>query len=207
MSIAPMPISLSDGLLWYGVFLFSTICHEAAHAWAAMHLGDETAAQGGQVSINPLPHVRREPLGMLVIPLLSLFVNGSMVGWASAPYNADWARQYPRRAALMALAGPGANLGLALAAALLILAGARAGYCAAPLHLGGMHMTASLLPVLELPARSIYESGTRVGDQLVVCPPEEMHAYLDSRARQTGPAAESRRVEAGLHEPHSKREA
>ena len=148
-----MSITLSDGLIWYGVFLFSTICHEAAHAWTALRLGDKTAALGGQVSLNPLPHVRREPIGMLVVPLLTLFANGSMIGWASAPYNPDWARGNPRRAALMALAGPGANLMLALAAALLIGAGVHAGFFMAPMQLGGMHMTAALSGALVLPAR------------------------------------------------------
>jgi hypothetical protein len=111
------------GGLWYGVFLFSTVAHEAAHAWSALKLGDDTAAKGGQVSLNPWPHVRREPFGMIVVPLLSWFLGGWMIGWASAPYNPEWAKQYPRRAALMALAGPTANLLLVLAAALLIRVG------------------------------------------------------------------------------------
>ncbi len=118
-----MTPSLADGLLWYGVFLFSTICHEAAHAWSALRLGDDTAARGGQVSLNPVPHIRREPFGMVVVPILSWLAGGWLIGWASAPYDPQWARQYPRRAALMALAGPATNLLLALAAALLIRVG------------------------------------------------------------------------------------
>ncbi len=118
-----MEINLLDGLLWYAVFLFSTVCHEAAHAWSALRLGDDTAHRGGQVSLNPIPHVRREPIGMIVVPLISWFAAGWIMGWASAPYNADWARQYPRRTALMALAGPAANLALVLVAALLIRVG------------------------------------------------------------------------------------
>jgi len=115
--------TLNDGLMWYSVFLFSTVCHEAAHAWSAAKLGDDTARQGGQVSLNPVPHIRREPFGMVVVPLLSWFMGGWLIGWASAPYNPDWARRYPRRSALMALAGPAANLGLLLAAALLLRVG------------------------------------------------------------------------------------
>src|SRR5690242_21552184 len=99
-----MQSSMADGFVWYGAFLFSTICHEAAHAWSALRLGDDTAARGGQVSLNPWPHVRREPVGMVIVPLLSWFAAGWMIGWASAPYDRTWARQFPRRAALMAVA-------------------------------------------------------------------------------------------------------
>ena len=118
-----MEINLVDAALWYGVFLCSTVCHEAAHAWSALRLGDDTASRGGQVSLNPIPHVKREPMGMVVVPLLSWFAAGWIMGWASAPYNAVWARLYPRRAAIMAAAGPAANLGLVLVAALFIRIG------------------------------------------------------------------------------------
>jgi len=118
--------------MWYGAFLFSTVCHEAAHAWAALRLGDDTAAKGGQVSLNPIPHVRREPFGMVVVPLAAWFLGGWIIGWASAPYNAVWARQYPRRAALMALAGPASNLALAILAGLLIRVGYEWHFFSAP---------------------------------------------------------------------------
>jgi len=65
--------TLVDGFMWYGVFLFSTVCHEAAHAWSASKLGDNTARQGGQVSLNTMPHIRREPFGMALrdrLPIL-----------------------------------------------------------------------------------------------------------------------------------------
>lgn len=127
---------LAEGGLWYLVFVGSTVCHEAAHAWSALKLGDDTASRGGQVSLNPWPHVRREPFGMVVFPILSWLVGGWLFGWASAPYNVDWARRYPRRAALMALAGPGANLALVLAAALLIRVGVEWHVFAAPYSLG-----------------------------------------------------------------------
>jgi len=41
------------GIIWYGGFVFSTVLHEAAHAWTALKFGDDTAARGGQVSLNP----------------------------------------------------------------------------------------------------------------------------------------------------------
>ena len=118
-----MAPEFSDGLLWYMVFLFSTVCHEAAHAWTALKLGDDTAYRGGQVSLDPLPHIRREPMGMVVVPLITFLSAGWMLGWASAPYNPQWALQYPRRSAVMALAGPGANLVIVVLAGLLLRAG------------------------------------------------------------------------------------
>lgn len=111
------------GLLWYAVFLFSSTCHEAAHALAAKLGGDLTAFHGGQVSIDPLPHIRREPFGMVLVPILSFLFGGWMMGWASAPYDPDWAYRYPHRAAWMSLAGPAANFALLLLAAAGIHAG------------------------------------------------------------------------------------
>ena len=100
--------------LWYAVFLLSVTCHEAGHAWAAMRGGDPTAYLGGQVSLNPVPHIRREMFGTVLIPFLTYFSMHWMMGWASAPYDPDWEDRHPRRAALMAAAGPVANLLLAL---------------------------------------------------------------------------------------------
>jgi len=113
--------NLADGVVWYFVFVFSTVLHEAAHAFAALKLGDDTAARGGQVSLDPAPHMTREPFGMIIVPLCSYLMGGWMFGWASAPYDPDWARTYPKRAAWMALAGPLSNLLLVLGAALLTL--------------------------------------------------------------------------------------
>jgi Zn-dependent protease len=114
---------LMTGFISYVVFLFSTTCHEAAHAFVAKMGGDTTAALGGQVSLNPIPHIRRSPFGMVVIPLLSFLFSGGMIGWASAPYDPFWERRHPHRSAWMALAGPAANFSLMLLAALGIHAG------------------------------------------------------------------------------------
>jgi hypothetical protein len=118
-----MAFDLLIGIKWYLVFLFSTTLHEAAHAWAGLKLGDDTAHRGGQVTIDPTPHIRREPLGMVVVPIISFFLSGWMIGWASAPFNPARAAANPRRSALMSLAGPAANLLLVLAAALCIRMG------------------------------------------------------------------------------------
>src|SRR5580692_4902334 len=118
-----MADTLALGFAWYVVFLLSTTCHEAAHALAAKLGGDLTAFHGGQVSIDPIPHIRREPFGMVVFPILSYFLGGWMMGWASAPYDPYWAQRHPHRAAWMSLAGPGANFTLAILAAVGIHAG------------------------------------------------------------------------------------
>jgi Zn-dependent protease len=65
---------------------------------------------------------------MVVLPLLSLFLSGGMIGWASAPYNPAWQRRYPQRAALMALAGPAMNFLLAVVSGLLIRVGIAGGF-------------------------------------------------------------------------------
>ena len=114
---------LLDGLLWYIVFIFSTTLHEASHALAALKLGDRTAHEGGQVTLNPIPHIRREPIGTIAVPIISFILGGWMIGWASVPYNYAWSLKYPKKAAKMALAGPLANLLLVLITALIIRVG------------------------------------------------------------------------------------
>lgn len=130
-----------DGFVFYGVFLFSTTLHEAAHAWAAMRGGDRTAYEGGQVTLNPMPHIRREVIGMVVLPIVSVLVSGWPLGFASAPYNRSWAERYPKRAGWMALAGPGANFLLVLLAAILINLGVLGGVFSAPEHIAFADVT------------------------------------------------------------------
>jgi len=137
---------LSDaatGLVWYVVFLFSTTLHEAAHAWAARRGGDPTAYLAGQVSLDPRPHIRREPFGMLVLPLFSALTSGWPIGFASSPYDPLWAAAHPRRAAWMSLAGPAANLLLVLLASAAIWAGIAAGWFAVPERVSGLSVVAA----------------------------------------------------------------
>jgi len=125
-------------VFWFPAFLFSVTVHEAAHAWAALRGGDPTAYHGGQVSLNPLPHIRRSPVGMLVVPLITSLTQGWTMGWASAPYDPAWAERYPRRAAWMAAAGPAGNLVLAALAFMLLFAGLASGVFVPPaaVHFG-----------------------------------------------------------------------
>lgn len=118
--------------LWLAAFLLSLTCHEAAHALAGKLGGDSTAA--AQVTLDPLPHIKREPFGTLVVPILSFFLQGGgwMIGWASAPYDPTWASRHPKRAAGMAAAGPAANFALTLLAAVAIRVGVATGYFSIP---------------------------------------------------------------------------
>jgi len=123
---------IATGLLWFLAFLFSTTVHEAMHAWAAMRGGDLTAYHAGQVSLSPIPHIRREPFGMLILPLLTAVTQGWAIGWASAPYDPHWAARHPRRAAWMAAAGPAGNLLIALASFAVLKVGLLSGWFVAP---------------------------------------------------------------------------
>ncbi len=127
-----MDTGIAIGFVWFLAFLFSTTVHEAMHALVAWKGGDPTAYHGGQVSLSPIPHIKREPIGMLVVPLLTSLTQGWAMGWASAPYDPLWAERHPQRAALMAAAGPAGNFMIALAAFGALRAGLLAGVFVAP---------------------------------------------------------------------------
>jgi Zn-dependent protease len=125
------------GVIWYLAFLFSTTCHEAAHALVAKWGGDLTAFEGGQVTLNPVPHIMRSPFGMVVMPILSYVLGGWMIGWASAPYDSSWQRRHPHRSAWMALAGPAANFTLMFLSAGAIRIGIALGRFVPPTSISG----------------------------------------------------------------------
>lgn len=143
-----MPIELGLGLVWYAVFVISTTFHEAAHGLAAWKLGDPTAHNAGLATLDPVPHIQRSPIGMIVIPIVTFLMGGWMVGWASTPYDPYWAHANRRKAAWMALAGPGANLALILLAAALIRGGIFLGWFAAPLESTWTQVTVARSPGL-----------------------------------------------------------
>lgn len=93
--------------------LFAITVHEAAHGWVASKLGDRTALKLGRVTFNPIKHI--DPVGTVLVPLASFFLVGFLFGWAK-PVPVDWRNlRHPRRdMALVAVAGPGANLLMAL---------------------------------------------------------------------------------------------
>ncbi len=93
--------------------LFAITLHEAAHGYAARHFGDLTAYAAGRISLNPLRHI--DPVGTILLPLLTLFVGGILFGWAKpVPVNFA-ALRHPKKDMLwVALAGPATNLAMAL---------------------------------------------------------------------------------------------
>jgi Zn-dependent protease len=143
---------IPEFLVWYLAFVFSTTCHEAAHALAAKRGGDHTAYSLGQVTLDPTPHIKREPFGMVLVPILSFFQMGMMIGWASTPFDPVWGARYRRRWALMSLAGPATNFLLAALAFIAIRVLASAGV----FHLGGYHGTS--VGLVQLPAGQEFTS-------------------------------------------------
>lgn len=88
--------------------------HEVAHGWMARYFGDRTAELLGRLSLNPLRHI--DPIGTVLVPGLMLAVGGPVFGWAKPVPTATSVLRNPRRAMiLVALAGPAANLFMALA--------------------------------------------------------------------------------------------
>ncbi|MFT5734193.1 MAG: Zn-dependent protease [Planctomycetota bacterium] len=131
-TLGPMDPETTIKFGFYVIFLLSTTCHEAAHAWVAKLLGDSTAYVGGQVSLDPMPHIRREPVGMVLVPILSLMLIGWPMGYAHIPVDRAWAERYPRKSAWVSLAGPAANLALLLIAIIGIRIGLSTGAFVAP---------------------------------------------------------------------------
>ncbi len=99
--------------------VFAITVHEVAHGWVANRLGDATAKQEGRLTLNPLKHI--DPIGTLLIPGILLVLGGFIFGYAK-PVPVNWRnlRNIRRDMVLVALAGPLANLIMALLWALII---------------------------------------------------------------------------------------
>lgn len=97
--------------------LFAVTVHEMAHGWVAYRLGDATAKRLGRLTLNPLRHV--DPIGTVLVPGLLYWMSGFVFGWAKpVPVNVHNLGHPKRDMALVAVAGPLANLLMALAWAL-----------------------------------------------------------------------------------------
>lgn len=105
--------------VWIIPVLLAITLHEAAHGWAASRLGDPTARLLGRVTLNPFAHV--DPFGTVVLPALLLIVKAPFLFGYAKPVPVIFSRlNNPRRdMALVAAAGPAANIVLAVLAALL----------------------------------------------------------------------------------------
>jgi len=105
-------------VIGFTVLLLSLSFHEAAHAWSADALGDPTARRLGRVSLNPVVHI--DPIGTLLFPLIAMFTNLPLIGWAKpvpvnpANLHGHWKRKYM----MIAAAGPASNLVLAVIGAI-----------------------------------------------------------------------------------------
>ncbi len=116
------------------VFIFSVIIHEVAHGYAAYLQGDNTAKFAGRLTLNPLPHI--DPFGSVLLPLILLLTGSPMIiGWAKpVPFNPYNLRNQRWGEALVAIAGPGSNLLIAVVFGVVVRFG-----------LLGVTLTASLL--------------------------------------------------------------
>lgn len=103
------------------VLLFAISLHEAAHAWMASRLGDQTARMLGRVTLNPVKHI--DPIGTILFPLLLAFTHLPVFGWARpTPVNTRNFKHILRDDTLTTLAGPVSNVVGAVAALLLLFA-------------------------------------------------------------------------------------
>lgn len=101
-------------VVWTPPVLLAVTLHEVAHGWVARELGDDTAGKLGRLSFNPLKHV--DPVGTVLVPGLLYALAGIVFGWAKpVPVNWDKLRNPRRDMALVALAGPLANVVMLLA--------------------------------------------------------------------------------------------
>ncbi len=99
--------------VWVLPIIFAITLHEVAHGYVAYFFGDDTACNLGRLTLNPLRHL--DIVGTLVVPLLTFLIGGIIVGWAKpVPVDIRNLKNPRRDFALISLAGPGANLFMAL---------------------------------------------------------------------------------------------
>jgi Zn-dependent protease len=108
------------------VLVLAFSVHESAHAYVAMRLGDPTAYMLGRVTLNPLKHM--DPWGSVVVPLISMFYGGFLIGWAKpCPVTLRNFKNVRRGDILTSLAGPASNLAMASIALVLLVVFKHAG--------------------------------------------------------------------------------
>lgn len=97
-------------------FIPALVLHEVAHGFAAWKLGDPTAKSRGRLSLNPLKHI--DPFGTVLLPAMLMFMNMPVFGYAKpVPYNPRYFKDPRRDDVIVGLAGPAANLAMAVLAA------------------------------------------------------------------------------------------
>ena len=119
-------INVTNLIISLLVLILSLSVHEAAHAWSASQLGDDTAKRLGRVTLNPIVHI--DPIGTLLLPLIAKLSGAPLIGWAKpTPVNTRNLRQPRRDHILVTAAGPASNLLIAFAAAAVMRVGAAPG--------------------------------------------------------------------------------
>lgn len=102
--------------------LFGVTLHEVAHGYAALHCGDKTAKLMGRLSLNPLHHI--DLVGTIILPLICLALGGFLFGWAKPmPIDGRQFKHWRRDTVLVSLAGPAANIVMALLFAMVLKLG------------------------------------------------------------------------------------
>jgi Zn-dependent protease len=110
--------------IWAIPALFAITLHEVAHGWTARLFGDRTAQMLGRLSLNPLRHI--DPVGTVLVPGVLLALGAPIIGWARPVPVAVSALRSPRRGMiLVALAGPAANILMALVWCVVLAGAAR----------------------------------------------------------------------------------
>ena len=109
-----MNLSLEGIALAAIPIILAITVHEASHGYVARMFGDSTAWMLGRVTLNPLKHI--DPIGTVVVPLATYLLGGFLFGWARpVPVNFANLRNPRRDSLLVAAAGPGSNLVMAIA--------------------------------------------------------------------------------------------
>ncbi|MGI4756719.1 MAG: site-2 protease family protein [Janthinobacterium lividum] len=107
-------------LFEFVALIFALSFHECAHAWTASYFGDQTARMLGRVTLNPIKHL--DPLGSVILPLVSAFAHFPLIGWAKpTPVTTRNLRNIKRDDILVTLAGPASNVLLAVISLILLL--------------------------------------------------------------------------------------
>ena len=120
---------------WLIPLIIAIVFHEVAHGLVARRFGDTTAERQGRLTLNPIKHI--DPFGTLILPMLLALAHAPIFGWAKpVPVRADRMRNPRRDMVIVALAGPGMNLLLAVLATI-VLAAAVAMGDGGPMTAGG----------------------------------------------------------------------
>jgi Zn-dependent protease len=157
LSSVPFNVDVTQLLAGFVVLIGSLTVHEAAHAWSADRLGDETARRLGRLSLNPAVHV--DPIGTILFPLIAMLTSLPIIGWAkpvpvsTARLGGNWRQKFT----VIAAAGPASNVVLAVMAAIVLR-------LLAPAEAGADAIAASVANCLEL----LFETAVYVNVLLAV---------------------------------------